>query len=124
MRGVSIETMDGQDQTTVAMQLLYKCLKDGRIEPNTVALIRTVLGHFPDQTPPGRPVDVVARELVARWDAIALVEADNERLRSVKYASRKLVTDRKNIRKWRQDPEHENRVKKFYDEYMAGPQDD
>ena len=124
MRGVSIETMDGQDQTTVAMQLLYKCLKDGRIEPNTVALIRTVLGHFRDQTPPGRPVDVVARELMARWDAIALVDADNERLGSVKYASRKLATDRKNIRKWRQDPEHENLVKKFYDEYMAGPQDD
>ena len=69
-RGVSIETTNGQDQTTLATRLLHKCLEDGRIEPETVALLRLALRQFPDQTPRGRPVNVVARELMARRDAI------------------------------------------------------
>ncbi len=69
-RGVALETMGDQDQTTLAMYLLYQCQSDDRVDPETVALLRQVLRQFPDQKHRGRPVDVVARELMARRDAI------------------------------------------------------
>lgn len=121
MRGVTNEMIDRQGQTTLAMQLLHKCLTDGRIEPETVAILRKVFRQFPDQISDdgGRPMDVVAREILARRDAImAAVDFDLEG-RSIRHASQSLWIDRKNIRKWRKDPEFQILVKKYYEEYVA-----
>jgi hypothetical protein len=118
--GSLVET---DDQVTMAMRLLYRCLKDDRVEPETAALIQTLIGYF-GASRDGRPRDVVARELDARWCAIARIDAKNKRLGSLNYASQKLKIDRKNIREWRKEPEHEILVNKFIVEYKAGPQDD
>ncbi len=64
-------------------------------------------------------MDVVAREILARRDAImAAVDFDLEG-RSIRHASQSLWIDRKNIRKWRKDPEFQILVKKYYEEYVA-----
>lgn len=38
---------------------------------------------------------------------------------SIRHASQSLDIDRKNIRAWRKNPEYQNLVKKFCDEYTA-----
>lgn len=112
------------DQHTLARELLDRCGEDGQVDDATAEVVKTLLREYHQQclveTGPGRPPKALAREHLAKSDALdrvyGAIGSQPGKEASQRSNEKHFGISRRSIGRWRAEPEFQRLVDRLEQE--------